>query len=95
MQQKLGSNDGVVIDDLTSDVSIPYSPNKGHLKFHNSINKDVPIITDLPINKSTAYVFNLPHDVTEKQIMLELGFRFVKNVTIKYCMLGLPAYAVA
>lgn len=26
--------------------------------------------------------------------MLELGIRYVKSVQIKYCVLGLPAYAI-
>ena len=94
VSQKLDHKE-VVLEDVGSTVGIPYSPNKGHLKFHSSINKPVPKITDLPISKSTAYIFNLPTGITEKQIMLELGFRFVKKVTIHYCMLGLPAYAVA
>jgi hypothetical protein len=50
------------------------------LKTHFSVAKKVPIIEDYEIDEKSVYIFNLPEDVTEKQIGLELGMRNVKKV---------------
>ena len=66
VKDNIGSKNAPVVDDLTSDVCIPYSPDKSYLKFHPSINADVLRQGDLQINKNTIYIFNLPPDITEK-----------------------------
>ena len=71
-----------------------YRPGGANLKFHYSINQDLPVIPEYEPNSTRAYIFKLPEGITEKEIMIELGHRFVESVKIEYSMLGVPAYAV-
>lgn len=54
----------------------------------------MPRLTQYQPSKSTAYIFNLPANIDDKKLLMELGYQQVKNIRISYCMLGLPAYAV-
>lgn len=92
ISQKLDGS--IKIDDMTDTLEGLYSPDESHLKFHYSINQDMPLIPVCEPSETRAYLFNLPEGVTEKEITMEIGYRFIKSVQIKYCMLGLPAYAI-
>lgn len=89
--QKVGGD--IVFQDK-AEVEIPYHPTNRNLKFHYSINQDVPNLTEYSLDKWTAYVFNLPVDIDEKELTLQFGYQQIKRIKIHYCMLGLPAYAV-
>jgi hypothetical protein len=65
-----------------------------HLKSHYSIEGPVPNLREYRFTASTAYVFNLPEEITERELMLEMGQNLVESVKVHYCLLGLPAYAV-
>lgn len=86
-------NEEVKVLDNVNNLEPKYKPGHNNLKFHYSINSDVPTLQEYTISKSSAYIFNLHESVTEKQLLMELGLRLIKNIKIHYCMLGLPAYA--
>lgn len=86
-------NGDVQLVDSFNSQETPYKTGHNNLKYHYSINSDVPTLMEYSINKSSAYIFNLPDGATEKQLLMELGMRLIKNIKIHYCMLGLPAYA--
>lgn len=60
---------------------------------HFSYSRGVSVIPEYEWDKKTAYVFNLPDDVSTKEISEKLGLETVKNIKIEYCRLGLPAFA--
>ena len=39
------------------------------------------------------YIFNLPDNINKQDIKVMMNSKDIKGITIKYCLLGLPAYA--
>lgn len=53
-------NGEIEVDEPNANVETPYHPSHLNLKFHYSINKDIPLIEEYKLDKATAYIFNLP-----------------------------------
>lgn len=60
---------------------------------HFSYNRGVALIPEYEWDKKCAYVFNLPENVSSKEISEKLGLETIKQIKIEYCRLGLPAFA--
>lgn len=71
----------------------PYLPEMDKVPMHFSYHRGVSMISEYEWDKKSAYIFNLPDDVSTKDISEKLGLETVKNIKIEYCRLGLPAYA--
>lgn len=76
-------------------LSFPFiPPNQG--LHHFSEQRGVPNFEELQeydFNEQTLYIFNLPENISEQDIQATIKTNDVK-VTFKYCILGLPAYAI-
>ena len=62
---------------------------------HFSEERGVPAFEELQeyeVDDKTMLLFNLPDNITKQDIQVMLREK-VQKITIKYCVLGLPAYA--
>lgn len=71
------------VDDIVAEnLEGKYRPGGANLKFHYSINHDLPVIPEYSPSSTRAYIFKLPEGITKKEIMIELGHRYVESVKI-------------
>jgi hypothetical protein len=62
---------------------------------HFSKDRGVPAIDELkeyPLNDRSLLMFNLPENISQQDIRVMLKEN-VKSIELKYCVLGMPAYA--